>query len=81
MKFELATNTRRSIPMAVLETEQRSAALTAVSKMTSSVAWTLDPVGDDADYGGPLSQDNNAVGLSFALDFTRSGSALPRFCL
>ena len=32
-------------------------------------------------YGGPLSQDNNAVGLSFALDFTRSGSALPRFCL
>ncbi len=33
------------------------------------------------DYGGPLSQDNNAVGLSFALDFTRSGSALPRFCL
>ena len=34
-----------------------------------------------AGYGGPLSQDNNAVGLSFALDFTRSGSALPRFCL
>ena len=33
------------------------------------------------DYDGPLSQDNNAVGLSFALDFTRSGSALPRFCL
>ena len=32
-------------------------------------------------YGGPLSQDNNVVGLSFALDFTRSGSALPRFCL
>ena len=41
--------------------------------------WFAGIVGDL--YGGPLSQDNNAVGLSFALDFTRSGSALPRFCL
>ena len=32
-------------------------------------------------YGGPTSQDNILLGLSLALDFTRSGSALPRFCL
>ena len=32
------------------------------------------------DYSGPLSQDSNAVSLSRTFDFTRSGTALPRFC-
>ena len=31
-------------------------------------------------YSGPLSQDSNAVSLSRTFDFTRSGTALPRFC-
>ena len=43
-------------------------------------AFPLKIITTGGSYSGPLSQDSNAVSLSRTFDFTRSGTALPRFC-
>ena len=64
----------------LMSAEAGSGGVSPDDKETALIRWVTPEEAHEL-YGGPLSQDNNAVGLSFALDFTRSGSALPRFCL